>query len=89
MEGGAGEGTVSDSNASFPVKHSVSAISALLSGAMSASWVSRSPYSLLEGDGPIERVLPAHFQLNLDSCPHLGNPCKISHNIGIYIVPDG
>lgn len=67
VEGGAWEGTVPHSDASFPIKHSFSASSAPVSGAMFASWVSPSPYSLLKEGGPRERVLPTHFQLNPDS----------------------
>lgn len=67
VEGGAWEGTVPDSNTSFPIKHSFSASSALLSGALFASWVSQSPYSLLKGGGPTEPVFPTYFQLNPDS----------------------
>lgn len=67
VEGGAWEGMVSDSNTSFPIKHAFSASSALLSGAVFASWVSQFPQSLLKGGGPIEPVLPTHFQLNPDS----------------------
>jgi len=87
VEGGAWEGMESDSNTSFPMKHSFSASSALMSGATFASWVSRSPYILLKGGGPIEPVLPTHFQLI--QTPPLGNPFQICHNTGRYTVPDG